>query len=50
MHEYVENETNNGHNAAQAIKDLQAPTYDMQPYPSTMKPDPGEATINILIK
>ena len=40
----------NGHNATQAIKDLQAPMYDMQPYPLMMKPDPGNTTISIPIK
>ena len=49
MHEYVQIKMMIGHDAVQAIKDIQAPTYDMQPYPSTTKLDPGYATKSIPI-
>ena len=49
LHEYVQRKMKNGHDVDQAIKDPQEPTHDMQPYPPTTKPDPGDATSNIPI-
>ena len=49
MHEYVQRKMKNSHDAAQAMKDLQAPMHGMQLYPSLMKSYSSDGTIIILI-
>ena len=46
LRKYVQRKTRNSHDAAQEIKDLQAPTYGMQPYPSMAKSDPSDDTVS----
>ena len=49
MHKYVQRKMKNSHDAAQAMKDLQAPMHGMQLYPSLMKSYSSDGTIIILI-
>ena len=49
LHEYVQREMNNGHDADQEIKDFQEPVYNMQLYLSMTKPGPGDTTASIPI-
>ena len=49
LHYYVQHKIKNGHETAQAIKDPQAPAYNMQPYPLMINTNPGDATASIPI-